>query len=121
MRAEAYARSTDPRTSWEAAESLTEDTVRASQRLVLNYIRGVGRAYIKEVEDALHIPNTKGRSYARLRSACSELRDLGLLEVAGYARPPWAARDAMILQPTPTAETSRTAEADNSEGNQKSD
>ena len=69
MRAEAYARSTDPRTSWEAAESLTEDTVRASQRLVLNYIRGVGRAYIKEVEDALHIPNTKGRSYARLRSA----------------------------------------------------
>ena len=101
----AYARSTDPRTSWEAAESLTDDTVRASQQLVLSYIRNVGRAFIKEVEDALHIPNTKGRSQARLRSACSELRDLGLLEIADYARPPWAARNAMILQPTRKEET----------------
>lgn len=100
MTARAYARATDPHTSWEAAESLTEDDVRASHRLVLNYIQSVGTAYIKEVEDALHIPNTRGRSYSRLRSACSELRDLGLLEIAGYGRPPWAARNAMILQPT---------------------
>lgn len=116
----AYARSTDPRTSWEAAESLTDDSVRASQRLVLSYIRSVGQAFIKEVEDALHIPNTRGRSQARLRSACSELRDLGLLEIAGYARPPWAARDAMILQPTSLAETGGPAEP-TGEGSQTSD
>ena len=100
MTARAHARATDPHTSWEAAESLTEDDIRASRRLVLNYIRSVGSAYIKEVENALHIPNTKGRTRERLRSACSELRDLGLLEIAGYERPPWAARKAMILQPT---------------------
>ena len=120
MKAEAYARATDPRTSWEAAESLTEDTVRASQRLVLNYVRSVGRAFIKEVEDALHIPGVKGRSYPRLRSACSELRDLGLLEIAGYARPPWAARDAMILKLTPLAEAGSPPRP-TSEGNQTSD
>lgn len=100
MTAYAYARATDPHTSWEAAESLTDDTVRASQQLVLSYIRNVGRAYIKEVEDALHIPNTKGRSRARLRSACSELRDLGLLEIADYGPPTWSPRTLMILQPT---------------------
>lgn len=116
----AYARSTDPRTSWEAAESLTDDTVRASQRLVLSYIRDVGQAFIRDVEKALHIPGTKGRSEARLRSACSELRDLGLLEIAGYARPPWAARDAMILQLTPLAEAGSPPEPA-SEGNQTSD
>ncbi len=95
----AYARSTDPHTSWEAAESLTDNDVRASQQLVLSYVRNVGRAYIKEVEDALEAP-LPGRSRARLRSACSELRKLGHLEIAGYGRPPWAARNAMILQPT---------------------
>lgn len=99
MTARAYARSTDPHTSWEAAESLTDDVVRASQRLVLSYIRNAGHAYIKEVEDALEAP-LPGRSRERLRSACSELRDLGLLEIAGYGRPPWAARKAMVLQPT---------------------
>ena len=99
MTTRAHARSTDPHTSWEAAESLTDDTVRASQQLVLSYIRSVGRAYIKEVENALEAP-LPGRSRARLRSACSELRELGLLEIIGYARPPWAARDVMILQPT---------------------
>ena len=111
----AYARSTDPRTSWEAAESFTDDSVRASQRLVLSYVRSVGRAFIRDVEQALHIPNTRGRSEARLRSACSELRDLGLLEIAGYARPPWAARDAMILQLTPLAEAGQPT----SEGSQE--
>ena len=100
MTARAYARATDPHTSWEAAESLPDDVVRASQQLVLSYIRSVGRAYIKEVEDALHIPNTKGRSRERLRSACSELRNLGHLEIADYARPPWPTKKAMILSPT---------------------
>lgn len=95
----AYARSTDPRTSWEAAESLTDDEVRASQQLVLSYIRTVGRAHIKEVEDALEAP-LPGRSRTRIRTACSELRALGHLEIAGYARPPGSTRRSMILQPT---------------------
>ena len=99
MTTRAHARTTDPHTSWEAAESLTDDTVRASQQLVLSYIRSVGRAYIKEVEDALEAP-LPGRSRARLRSACSELRDRGLVEIIGYGRPPGSPRKAMILQPT---------------------
>lgn len=99
MTARAFARTTDPHTSWDAAESLPDDVIRASQQLVLSYIRSVGRAFIKEVEDALEAP-LPGRSRARLRSACSELRDLGHLEIADYARPPWSARKAMILQPT---------------------
>ena len=95
----AFARATDPRTSWEAAESLSDDEVRASQQLVLSYIRSVGRAYIREVEDALHA-DLPGRSRTRLRTACSELRDLGLVEIAEYARPTWSPRTLMILQPT---------------------
>lgn len=95
----AFARATDPRTSWEAAESLTDNDVRASQRLVLSYVRSVGRAYSIEIENALHQP-VPGRSRARIRTACSELRALGHLEIAGYARPPGSPRRAMILQPT---------------------
>ena len=104
MTARAYARATDPHTSWEAAESLTDDTVRASQQLVLSYIRNVGRAYIKEVEDALEAP-LPGRSRARIRTAVKELRDLELLEIIGYGRPPGIARKAMILQPTRKEQT----------------
>ena len=95
----AYARASDPHTSWEAAEALSDDEVRASQQLVLSYIRSVGRAFIKEVEDALHA-DLPGRSRERLRTACSELRDLGYLTIVGYGRPPGTARNVMILQPT---------------------
>lgn len=100
----AFARATDPHTSWEAAETLTDDEIRASQQLVLSYIRNVGRAFIKEVEDALHA-DLPGRSRTRIRTACSELRALGHLEIAGYARPPGSPRRAMILQPTRKEET----------------
>ena len=95
----AYARSTDPHTSWEAAESLSDDNVRASQQLVLSYVRNVGRAYIKEVEDALEAP-LPGRSRARIRTACKELRTLGHVTIADYATPPGHTRKAMILTPT---------------------
>jgi len=99
MTARAYAREHDPVTSWEAAESLPEDVVRASQQLALSYLRSVGRAYSREIEDALEAP-IPGRSRARIRTAIKELRDLGLVSVAGYGTPPWSARRAMILQPT---------------------
>ena len=99
MTARAYARTTDPHTSWEAAESLPHDVIRASQQLVLSYIRSVGRAYSREIEDALEAP-LPGRSRARIRTAIKELRDLGHLEIADYARPPWSAKKAMILTPT---------------------
>ena len=99
MTARAFARTTDPVSSWEAAESLPDDVIRASQKLVLSYIRSVGRAFIKEVEDALEAP-LPGRSRARIRTAVKELRDLGHLEIADYGHPPWSAKKAMILQPT---------------------
>lgn len=100
----AYARATDPRTSWEAAESLTDDTVRASQQLVLSYVRSVGRAYSIEIENALHA-NLPGRSRARIRTAISELRKKDLLEIIGYGRPPGTTRRTMILTPTRKEET----------------
>ena len=95
----AFARSTDPVSSWEAAESLDEPTLRQSQQLVLSYLRSAGRAFLREIEDALEAP-LPGRSRARIRTAVKELRDRGLLEIADYARPTWSARKAMILQPT---------------------
>ena len=100
----AYARATDPRTSWEAAESLTDDTVRASQQIVLSYVRSVGRAYSIEIENALHA-NLPGRSRARIRTAISELRQKGHLEIAGYGRPPGTTRRTMILTPTRKEQT----------------
>lgn len=95
----AYARATDPHTSWEAAESLSPGDLRTSQQLVLSYVRNVGRAYSIEIENALHAPQP-GRSRARIRTAISELRERGYLEIAGYGRPPGSTRRAMILQPT---------------------
>ena len=99
MTARAFARTTDPVSSWEAAESLPDDVIRASQQLVLSYIRSVGRAYIKQVEDALEAP-LPGRSRARIRTACKELRTLGHVTIADYATPPGHTRRAMILTPT---------------------
>lgn len=95
----AYARYTDPRTSWEAAESLPDDVLRASQQLVLSYLRSVGRAYLHEIEGALTAP-LPGRSRSRIRTACKELRTLGHVTIADYATPPGHTRRAMILQPT---------------------
>lgn len=99
MTAQAHARTTDPVSSHEASESLPDDVLRASQQLVLSYLRSVGRAYLREIEDALEAP-LPGRSRARIRSACSELRNLGHLEIADYGHPPWSTRRSMILQPT---------------------
>ena len=99
MTARAFARTTDPRTSWEAAESLPDDVIRASQQLVLSYIRSVGRAFMHEIEDALTAP-LPGRSRARIRTACKELRTLGHVTIADYATPPGHTRKAMILTPT---------------------
>lgn len=99
MTASAFARATDPHTSWEAAESLSPGDLRTSQQLVLSYVRSVGRAYSIEVEDALHAPHP-GRSRARIRTAISELRERGYLTIVGYGRPAGAARNVMILQPT---------------------
>ena len=98
MKAQAYARHTDPHTSHEAAESLDDGTLRQSQQLVLSYLRSVGQAFLREIEDALEAP-LPGRSRARIRTACSELRKLGHIEITGYARPPGQARKAMILAP----------------------
>lgn len=95
----AYARSTDPHTSWEAAETLTPEDLRNSQQLVLSYVRSVGRAYSTEIENTLHAP-LPGRSRARIRTAISELRERGYLQIVGYGRPPGTARNVMILQPT---------------------
>lgn len=99
MTVRAHARTTDPKSSREAADSLDEHTLRHSQRLVLSYLRSVGRAYLHEIEDALTAP-LPGRSRSRIRTACKELRTLGHVTIADYATPPGHTRKAMILQPT---------------------
>lgn len=99
MTTRAHARTTDPTSSHEAADSLDEHTLRNSQQLVLSYLRSVGRAFMHEIEDALTAP-LPGRSRARIRTACKELRTLGHVTIADYATPPGHTRKAMILTPT---------------------
>lgn len=99
MTPRAHARTTDPVSSHEAADSIDEHTLRQSQQLVLSYLRSVGRAFMHEIEDALTAPQP-GRSRARIRTACSELRTLGHIEIADYGIPQGSTRRAMILTPT---------------------
>ena len=95
----AHARITDPVTSWEAAESIDETKIAASQTAVLLTLRVYG-------------PSTDRRlvrmsfqwgifSESRIRTARKELVDMGLVRQAGFHTPPNGRRQA-IWEATPT-------------------
>ena len=68
-----YARTNDPVTSWEAAESVTDDGARGSQQYVLSYLRVYGPCIAEQIETS----TTKWRA-SRIRTALTELEHDGL-------------------------------------------
>ena len=69
----AYARTNDPVTSWEAADTITDDGKRGSQQYVLSYLRVHGPAIAEQIETS----TTKWRA-SRIRTALTELEHDGL-------------------------------------------
>ena len=68
-----YARTNDPVTSWEAAETITDDGARGSQQYVLSYLRTYGPCIAEQIETS----TTKWRA-SRIRTALTELERDGL-------------------------------------------
>ena len=68
-----YARTRDPLTSWEAAETITDDGARGSQQYVLSYLRVYGPCIAEQIETS----TTKWRA-SRIRTALTELEHRGL-------------------------------------------
>jgi len=79
---QAYARYADPETSWEAAESLTSDTIRQSQEQVWGLFKVYGAMTDKElcVRAATH---EIMQSHSGLRTRRHELVVLGILQWSG--------------------------------------
>ena len=73
-----YARTRDPLTSWEAAESVTDDGRRGSQQYVLSYLRVHGPCIAEQIETS----TTKWRA-SRIRTALTELEHDGLAKPTG--------------------------------------
>ena len=69
----AYARTRDPLTSWEAADTITYGGARGSQRYVLSYLRVYGPCIAEQIENS----TTKWRA-SRIRTALTELEHDGL-------------------------------------------
>lgn len=96
MTTTAVARRTDPETSHEAAG--TVDVMR-SQMAVLTFLRnrlnrpftykGLVSAYQHECQDAGY----PWFADSRIRSACKELRDAGLIRHVGFTTPPSGRRE----------------------------
>ena len=68
-----YARTSDPVTSWEAADTVTDDGKRGSQQYVLSYLRVHGPCIAEQIENS----TTKWRA-SRIRTALTELEHDGL-------------------------------------------
>ena len=83
----AHARSTDPSTSHEAASSLGEGKLLASQQAVLSALRVRGPMTDPEIAREIQI-HGDGQTYSesRLRTARKELVDKDLVHAAGIDR-----------------------------------
>lgn len=94
MRSErAVARASDPWTSWAAARGID---VKPSQRAVLWLFEQYGPMTLEEVVDGAEHARVPF-SPSRLRTACSELVDVGLLEVTDGVRATRRGRAARVL------------------------
>lgn len=80
------ARTTDPATSHEAANALTDSDLRGSQQLVLSILRTRGPNTDEGIA-AYAVDGAKQYSGSRLRTARKELQRLGLVKEAGHTRP----------------------------------
>ena len=103
-----YARTNDPLTSWEAAETITDDGVCGSQQYVLSYLRVYGPCIAEKIETS----TTKWRA-SRIRTALTELERDGLAHPTdSYGRTErgrkarkWEAAETHRHTPTHTAPT----------------
>ena len=90
----AYARLHDPATSWEAAESVSENTLSRSQNAVLGFIMARGNCTQQEAEDFL----TRHAYFTpeRVRSAFTELERLNKIERTSLKRKTRSGRNATV-------------------------
>lgn len=84
MTAVAFARSTDPETSHEAAESLSRHAIRNSQQEVLDTMRRWWPLTDRALVAILYSANGKGQSPSGIRTRRSELVDMGLVVDTGF-------------------------------------
>lgn len=77
------ARMSDPETSHEAAESLSEVALTAQKRRILRIVRRIGPCTHKRIIDRYRRDFGDGVSEQSLRSRTAELRRAGALEWAG--------------------------------------
>ena len=97
----AHARVTDPVTSWEAAESVDETKIAASQQAVLTALRKHGPSTDRNL---VQITFQQRRfSESRIRTARKELVDMGLVRQAGFHTPSNGRRQT-VWEATPTQE-----------------
>ncbi len=83
----AHARSTDPATSHEAARSIDEGTMYASQQAVLSALRVQGPMTDPEIAREIQIHGDgQTHSESRLRTARKELVDKDMVHAAGIDR-----------------------------------
>ncbi|MBE6483651.1 MAG: hypothetical protein E7Z96_02550 [Actinomycetaceae bacterium] len=104
------ARTSDPVTSWEAAQAISDGQMRASEQAVLSALRTGGAMTDPQIAD--YVISHGGRwSAQRLRSARADLVRAGLVTPAGVVRPEGSPRRYTIWAATPTQGTLTDEEA----------
>ena len=97
----AYARLSDPVTSWEAAGSVKESTVIRCQNAVIGFLMARENCTQQEAEDAL--AEREHLEKQRIRSAFTELERLGKIQRTSMKRKTHSGRNAVVW--TSTQET----------------
>lgn len=91
------ARASDPDESWQAAESISRQAQKASQREVLRELAYRGPQIAQQLEEHL----ARRLSPSRVRTALTELERDGLARRTGRTRPTVSGRMAAVWEATP--------------------
>jgi len=92
---EPVARRTDPATSWAAAESVSERTIRKTQQEVLDILARRGPSTDEEIAESAFRRDSQ-QSPSGLRTRRRELVDVGLVVDTGTRRPTKAGRMSIV-------------------------